>query len=594
MKLRRKIAFSICTVVTFLLGIMCFSIYAKSADILYENATNLATIQILRAQENIDLMVEKIKLETFAFSKDEEITRFFEGSLSNDKLNIYLTEKMNYMNESDGYYKDLFIVDTQGVIVATTMPNAMNVDLSSREYIQKGLQTSEVQMSDILMALTDKASIVNSVYPIFNISKEIIGAFGIAIKAEEFTKFTNDYNIGQTGYFAIIDSNSTILSHKDASLIHHPATDLNISVNPNFQEKSDAIYNASDANNIFFYKQMTNNNWMLLVALPKYELQSKVVDLLKYIILYGGIIIVSALFICLFLSNKITTPIANITHYLEEAQSINDLYDNLSKDENPHVNVGFFDKEAITLIEKSQEMYKSLEMKTYLTAHFMSMLSHDIRSSLTLIKGYSRGLLSGVVIQEETKEKFIKEIYLSADILEKIAYDVLDSTYEVQNHQEIKRAFTDLEPFTQELYSLAQKLIENADRLFRGNLEIPKGTLYIDRVKIIRVWQNLVNNAVKYSQEYEEIFINIIEKENRILFSVTDQGIGVKENDKQYIFDMFYKSNLTEKKSYGLGLFISKSIIEGHGSVIEFDSTVNKGSTFWFYLDKQEKIQWED
>lgn len=103
-------------------------------------------------------------------------------------------------------------------------------------------------------------------------------------------------------------------------------------------------------------------------------------------------------------------------------------------------------------------------------------------------------------------------------------------------------------------------------------------------MKIIRVWQNMLSNAVKYSDAYSEVTVDIQSENNRILFKVSDKGIGIKESDQTYIFEMFFKSDLSPKNSYGLGLFVSKLILESHDSVMLFDSTEGKGSSFWFCL----------
>jgi len=99
------------------------------------------------------------------------------------------------------------------------------------------------------------------------------------------------------------------------------------------------------------------------------------------------------------------------------------------------------------------------------------------------------------------------------------------------------------------------------------------------------VWQNILNNAVKYSDKFTAITVVIKKENNRLLFQIKDNGIGIKENDKEYIFEMFYKSDLAAKNSYGLGLYVSKLIVESHNSTLQFESSLNVGSNFWFYLD---------
>lgn len=619
MKLKYKITISICIIVILSLVIMCASIYTKSASILNDESTKLTEVQILRAQEKIDLMVKKVQVETLAFSRDEHVYNFFSGKEDVDETNKYLTETMEHMNSNDNYYKDLFIVDLDGIIVASTMPNAMYVDLSSRKYIQDGINFEKTATSDILLALSDRTNIVNTVHPIYNDDGTILGLFGIAIRAENFVYFVNDYKIGESGYFVIIDSNGYILSHKDPDMIQKLAAE----VLPSFKDlnfASDNIYKTYDDGYINSYKKMNSNNWILLTIMPSSELRAKSISLLEYVIFYGIIISSLAIFISIYMSNKISSPIIHINNYINSAKSSNDIFENAIDKTIVNVkgmsnvveyenyksynkidsfidaiknkidkDMNFFEKDAELLIKKSEFFKNSLEMKTYLTSKFLSTLSHDIRTSLTLIKGYAQGLLSGIIVDEDTKKRFINEIYNSAQILEKISYDVLDSTYEAQYIQKLKREEIDADEFCKYLFTSAKDYIESSDRIFVGEYYCDKCILNIDKVKIIRVWQNTLNNAVKYSDKFTIITVIINQENNRLLFKIKDNGIGIKENDKEYIFEMFYKSNLSSQNSYGLGLYVSKLILESHNSNLQFESTLNKGSTFWFYIDAQNK-----
>lgn len=613
MKLKNKITLSICIIVILSLIIMCASIYSKSASILNNESTKFTEVQILRAQEKIDLMVKKVQVETLAFSRDEHVNKFFNKIEDTDETNKYLIEAMEKMNLDNNYYKDLFIVDRDGIIIASTMPNAMYVDLSSRKYIQDGFNYKKTSTSDILLALSDRTNIVNTVHPIYSKDGIILGLFGIAIKAENFVYFVNDYEIGESGYFVIIDSNGYILSHKDPSMIQKLASDT-LTGFKNIDYKKDAVYKYYDDGYLYSYKEMNSNNWILLTIMPKDELMAKSISLLRYVVFYGIIISGCAIFISIFMSNKISSPIIHINNYINSAKNSNEIFENaidktivnvkgvtnLDTYENYNnfdsfintikdkvdKDLNFFEKDAELLIKKSEFLKNSLEMKTYLTSKFLSTLSHDIRTSLTLIKGYAKGLLSGLIVEEDAKTRFLQEIYNSAETLEKISYDVLDSTYEAQYIQQLKLERINAHEYCKYLFDSAKDYVENSDRIFSGELKCDDCILDVDKVKIIRVWQNLINNAVKYSDKYTTIKVTIESEDNKVLFKIKDSGVGIKENDKDYIFDMFYKSNLSEPNSYGLGLYVSKLILESHNSTLQFESTLNKGSTFWFYINK--------
>ena len=177
MNLKNKITFNICVIVTLSLVVMCTSLYAMSASILSEDSNTFTEVQILRAQEKIELQVDKIRLETLALSREQRVRNFFKGELGTDELNRFLTDTMEAMNrESESYYyKDLFCLGMDGVIISSTMPNAMYVDLSRRKYVQDSFKKSTTETSDILIALTDQASIVNTTHPIFDENGEMLG-----------------------------------------------------------------------------------------------------------------------------------------------------------------------------------------------------------------------------------------------------------------------------------------------------------------------------------------------------------------------------------------------------------------------------------
>lgn len=616
MKLKNKITISICIIVLFSLIIMCVSIYTKSASILNDEFSDYSEIQILRAQEKIDLLVEKVRLETVALSRDQHVYDFYSGKNNTPTTNDYFTQTMEQMNinSESGYYKDLFLVDLNGIIIASTMPKAMYVDLSTRKYIQESLKNHTTATSDILNSLTDGSNIVNSTHPIYDTEGNILGLLGIAVRAEQFVYFIRDYKVGENGYFTIIDSNGYILSHKEPDMIGYSAAEML----PGFEAVRDSrlhhLYKSNTADYTYSYKKMDGNDWILFTAMPKSELAAKSMSLLKYVILYGAVISGCAIFISIYFSNMISSPITSINNYISRATSSNDLMEstidettynvrknlpaegqepNRAEDmsnfmstfkEKPERKAPYFDRDAFELIKKAQVLTDSLEMKSFLTSKFLSTLSHDIRTSLTLIKGYAKGLIEGLIEDEETKERFIYEIYSSAETLEQISFDVLDSTYEAQNSSRVRKEEVPAKEFCQYLYHTAHDYIENSDRIFIGDCTVSDGALCIARVKIIRVWQNMLSNAVKYSDTYSEIRVDILSENNRILFKVSDSGIGITESEQKYIFEMFFKSDLSKKNSYGLGLFVSKLILESHDSVMLFDSEEGKGSSFWFCL----------
>ena len=108
-----------------------------------------------------------------------------------------------------------------------------------------------------------------------------------------------------------------------------------------------------------------------------------------------------------------------------------------------------------------------------------------------------------------------------------------------------------------------------------------------DREKIGQVLRNLLTNAMKYCDDCGKIVIKIEKKDGKALCSVADSGIGIEPAEHNKIFDRFYKSSGPNQYTYpglGLGLYISKEIIERHNENIWVESEPGKGSTFYFTL----------
>jgi len=113
----------------------------------------------------------------------------------------------------------------------------------------------------------------------------------------------------------------------------------------------------------------------------------------------------------------------------------------------------------------------------------------------------------------------------------------------------------------------------------------------VDSVRLHEVVSNLLDNAIKYSSENSPIEILLEVKEDKIIFSIKDQGKGLSEKDQKRLFAAFERCNSGHQKKYaglGLGLFISREIITMHGGLIGVKSNLGEGSTFFFELPRHE------
>lgn len=223
-----------------------------------------------------------------------------------------------------------------------------------------------------------------------------------------------------------------------------------------------------------------------------------------------------------------------------------------------------------------------------LQADFISMVSHELRSPLTSIKGSMGLLLSKAAGQLPPKAEGLLEIaHRNADRLVLIINDILDM-------EKISSGRLDFELETADLSELvAESLRANATAHQRFGLQIKchgvDTPTYIetDANRIIQVLTNLMSNAAKFSKPGGTVEISVDKTPENVCVSVRDEGMGIAPEDQHKIFQRFAdmaNSDRATKGGTGLGLSICKAIVEGLGGTIDFQSKEGRGTTFTFTL----------
>ncbi|MBC5689435.1 HAMP domain-containing histidine kinase [Mediterraneibacter sp. NSJ-55] len=219
---------------------------------------------------------------------------------------------------------------------------------------------------------------------------------------------------------------------------------------------------------------------------------------------------------------------------------------------------------------------------------FVANVSHDFRSPLTSIKGYVEAMTDGT-IPPRLHQKYLKIILFETERLTDLTHDLL-----TLNEFDTKELLLDKTSFD------IQEVIKNTAASFEGACtakhvsiqlllfpDVPK--VYADKRKIQQVLYNLVDNAVKFSENESSVIIEVTQKNDKIFVSVKDSGIGIPRKELNKIWERFYKSDLSrgkDKKGTGLGLSIVKEIISAHDEHINVISTEGVGTEFIFSLSK--------
>lgn len=245
------------------------------------------------------------------------------------------------------------------------------------------------------------------------------------------------------------------------------------------------------------------------------------------------------------------------------------------------------------LINKNLELKsvnKKLQELDKLKSNFLSLVSHELRTPLTTIQGYVTFLRtekSGAL--NEAQRDYLKISEETADHLNRLIEELLDlSKIETGEFRVNLTSVNILEAINKVTASL-QLLAGEKGIIIENNLPNDLPTVLADKERITQVVTNLVENAIKFNREGGKVNITACPsaQKNKILFCVSDTGIGIAEGELDKIFDKFYQVDSSEKRKYGgcgLGLAISKNIIRLHKGRIWAESNLESGSKFFFEL----------
>lgn len=220
---------------------------------------------------------------------------------------------------------------------------------------------------------------------------------------------------------------------------------------------------------------------------------------------------------------------------------------------------------------------------------FISNVSHDFRSPLTSIKGFTEAMIDGT-IPPEMHTKYLHIIQSEADRLEKLTRNTLSL-------ENLQRTQGEASPLSLSEFDI-NAVIKKTAAVFEGScrpkkisisLIMDNDTLYVqaDKERIQQVLYNLIDNAVKFSPDNSTITIETRLRHGKCETIVSDEGIGIAPDNLNKIWDRFYKTDSSrgkDKKGTGLGLSIVKEIIKAHNQTITVSSTENVGTRFVFTL----------
>jgi len=233
-----------------------------------------------------------------------------------------------------------------------------------------------------------------------------------------------------------------------------------------------------------------------------------------------------------------------------------------------------------TLSEAADEISKVDRLRKELIAN----VSHDLRTPLTLIEGYSEAMRD---LPGENTPENLQIVIDEAHRLSELVSDLLDLSRleaQIQNNRFRK---VDLLCLVEEILLRYRKMTRLDGYTLQLFSDLETAWVMADRVQIMQVLYNLINNAINYCGEDRTVLVRITMEKNQICVRVIDHGEGIPKDQLPEIWERYYrmdKTHKSEKVGTGLGLSIVKKVLELHGADYGVESTLGKGSCFWFSL----------
>lgn len=227
------------------------------------------------------------------------------------------------------------------------------------------------------------------------------------------------------------------------------------------------------------------------------------------------------------------------------------------------------------------ETTRQLEEANRRRADYVSGVSHELKTPLTLIRLYGETLLYGDGFSPEGRRGFYQIITRESERLTRLVDNVLDFSRIDRGVKRYSFQEGDLAAVVDETVEVYARHLRRAGFTVEVNLISDLPRVWFDAASLAEVILNLLDNAAKYCNQRKHISVRCSKETDHVVLEIEDQGIGIPHSEQEKIFEQFYRgASSTEKGGYGLGLFLVKEIMGAHSGAIEVKSEVGQGSTF--------------
>ena len=489
-------------------------------------------------------------------------------------------------------------------------------------WYKDAVKAGDATWSSVYLSLLEPTLLMSALLPVYNPqTREVQGVLNTALRLDEIGNFLNRLKVGKSGQTFLIDSDGTLLATstlekpflvvKDDRQLFAAIKSQNSLTQATAKYLNKTYTNLKDIkqgkeleftwnHDRYFVKVLPFQkgktvNWLILVVVPESDFMEQINANTRTTIILCSLALLGATLIGLLTAQWIVKPILQLNIAAKKiAQGDWEQKVNLKREDELGQLAKSFNsmakqlKESFTILEAKNEELQHLDQ---LKDEFLANTSHELRTPLNGIIGIAESLIDGATgdLSLQTNSN-LAMIAASGRRLSSLVGDILDFSKLRHQNIELELRPLDIRAIVDAVCILSQHLITHKNLHIINRISVDFPLAEADENRLQQIFYNLIGNAIKFTPEgIVEISAIILTKGNKsqIAITISDTGIGIPTNKLDRIFESFEQGEGSTAREYGgtgLGLTITKQLIELHRGEITVESEVGIGSRFTFTL----------